>query len=97
MDLHPALRVRLNPVQHNYREFRAALVGRYHWPAADRPEQTAEAWRDVQRVLLAQIAEWIHLEPLRIPELEERLIARVGEGWYFEGQVEAVLNLLDGI
>ncbi|MDD4933709.1 MAG: hypothetical protein PHO89_09635 [Methylacidiphilaceae bacterium] len=96
-----ALRLRyIPPMTHDYRERYARFYHPEYWakPGSLQAEaRVAQAWDDMRVVMRGEIAEILKIDRYRVAELEERLVARLGEDWYRPVRVEDVCRLLDEI
>ena len=85
---------------HTYRETRAALIRRYHWPAREDPrykDLEAQSWDDIRRVLLEFIDAWMTTAHVHSVGFEGILAAQAGPEWWKDEAVRAVEEFLSGI
>jgi hypothetical protein len=85
---------------HTYRDTRASLVRRYHWPAREDPrykDLEAQSWDEIRRVLLGFIGAWMTVEHAHITNLEEVLKDRAGVKWWNDEAIGVVEEFLNSI
>ena len=85
---------------HPYRQTRAGLVTRYHWPKLSDPRfdaLTAQGWDEIHSILLEYIETLLTAAHVYVLDLETTLAARLGPKWWTEAGIDVTAAFLDSL